>query len=109
MDEVVVEMGKRIAHIRKERNLTQDQLAELVGLTTQTVSSAERGTKALRPENIVKLCQALRVTPNDLLLGTSREALEGASSSGLSKLSPQKRRRLDELVRLLIEALLLDD
>ena len=65
MDEVVVEMGKRIAHIRKERNLTQDQLAELVGLTTQTVSSAERGTKALRPENIVKLCQALRVTPND--------------------------------------------
>lgn len=109
MDEIVVEMGKRIAHIRKERNLTQDQLAELVGLTTQTVSSAERGTKALRPENIVKLCQALRVTPNDLLLGTSHEALSGASSSGLSKLSPQKPRRLDELVRLLIEALLLDD
>ena len=109
MDEVVVRMGKRIAQIRRGLGLTQGQVAEQAGLTTQTVSSAERGTKALRPKNIVKLCQVLKVTPNDLLLGISHEALDGASTSGLSRLSPQKRRRLDELVRLIIEVILLDD
>ena len=106
MDDVVVNMGRRIAGIRKKLNLTQDQVAELTGLTTQTISSAEHGTKALRPENIVKLCQVLEVTPNDLLLNSTAELLNDIAPAMLSELSSQQRQYLEETVRILIKGML---
>lgn len=106
MDKVVTEMGKRIAHRRKELGLTQDEVAEQAGLTPQTVSSAERGTKALRPENIVKLCQALKTTPNELLLNPSSELLNDVSPVMFSKLSTQQRQYLEETISLLVKGLL---
>lgn len=106
MDDVVVNMGRRIAGIRKKLNLTQDKVAELTGLTTQTISSAEHGTKALRPENIVKLCQVLKVTPNDLLLNSTAEVLKDVSPVMLSELSSQQRQYLEETVRILIKGML---
>ena len=39
--------------------MTQEALAERAGMTSQTISTAELGKKALRPENIVKLSRAL--------------------------------------------------
>lgn len=59
MDTLLQEMGLRIMLRRKELALSQEDVAEMTGLTTQTISTAERGVKALRPENIVKLCSAL--------------------------------------------------
>ena len=59
MDEFLGEMGKRISMRRKQLGLTQEKLAEKAGLTSQTISTAETGTKALRPWNIVKLCKPL--------------------------------------------------
>lgn len=52
MDKLVQEMGKRISARRKELRLTQEELAEKAGLTSQTISTAETGSKALRPENL---------------------------------------------------------
>lgn len=36
-------MGARISALRKKRSLTQDQLAEMVGVTSQAVSKWENG------------------------------------------------------------------
>lgn len=36
-------IGARIARIRKEREITQEQLAELVDVATETISRLERG------------------------------------------------------------------
>ena len=58
MDDLLREMGKRISMRRKQLSLTQEELAEKAGLTSQTISTAETGSKALRPANIVKLCGA---------------------------------------------------
>lgn len=69
MDDFLCEMGVRLMLRRKALNLTQEQVAEKAGVTPQTVSSAERGRKALRPENIVRICAALEISPNYLLLG----------------------------------------
>ena len=49
MDEFLCEMGKRISTRRKGLGMTQEDLAEKAGLTSQTISTAETGTKALRP------------------------------------------------------------
>ena len=67
------DMGKRIANKRKELGWTQDELAERAGLNSQVVSTAERGTKALRPENLLKISKALAVSSDYLLTGINND------------------------------------
>ena len=47
------EIGKRIMDRRKKLGLTQEALAEKGEVTTQFVSYAESGKRAMRPENLV--------------------------------------------------------
>ena len=48
------EIGSRLASARKDKGYTQEQLANLSGLSTKMISAAENGHKAMRPENIIK-------------------------------------------------------
>ena len=72
------EMGNRISAVRKSRGLTQEQAAEAANVSVGVISTAERGTKALRPENIVKISAALGVSCDYLLRGivTDRELVD---------------------------------
>ena len=69
MDTLLNQMGHRLVTRRKQLHLTQDELAEIADMTTQTISTAETGRKALRPENIIKLCDALDISTDYLLRG----------------------------------------
>ncbi len=67
------EMGKRIANRRRELHLTQEQTAEKMDVTLQTVSCIELGKKAIRPQNLAKLCIALDASADYILLGKRTE------------------------------------
>lgn len=54
MENLLKDMGKRIFDRRKQLNMTQETLAELAHVTPQTISTAELGQKAMRPETILK-------------------------------------------------------
>lgn len=58
---------------RKQLNISQEYLAEKAGLSVQAVSTAERGTKALRPENLLKISRTLGVSADYLLSGEVTE------------------------------------
>ena len=49
MDDLLNQMGKRLVARRKQLRLTQEEIAGRTDLTTQTISTAETGKKALRP------------------------------------------------------------
>ena len=51
--------GQAIQRLRKERGLTQEQLAERAGITPNTVSRFERGTLIPALDTLVDLCNAL--------------------------------------------------
>ena len=63
------DMGKRISKRRKELNLTQEQLAEKTNLSLQSISCIELGKKAIRPDNLVKLCKTLNISSDYILMG----------------------------------------
>ena len=64
-----VKIGKFIAECRKQANLTQMQLAEKLNITDRAVSKWETG-KAMPDSSIMlELCDALKITVNDLLSG----------------------------------------
>ena len=54
------EIGKRIMDRRKKLGLTQEALAEKGDVTTQFVSYAESGKRAMRPENLLKILLCFR-------------------------------------------------
>ena len=62
-------MGNRISKRRKELKMTQEQVAEQIDLSIQSISCIELGKKAIRPENLLNLCRALEVTADYILTG----------------------------------------
>lgn len=65
--------GKFIAHKRKEKNLTQEQLAEKLGVSNKTVSKWETG-KCMPDYSVVKsLCEELEITVAELMDGEEAE------------------------------------
>ena len=107
MEEMLLkEMGQRLSARRKQLRLTQEEVAERADMTTQTISTAENGIKALRPENIIKLCGALKISADYLLFGTiSSDVL----FSKVSQLSPAQYRHLEDIVNSFIAAVIPDD
>ena len=65
----LLDMGKRISSRRKELKLTQEALAEKIGVSLQTISCVELGKKAIRPFNLIKLCSVLDISADYILLG----------------------------------------
>ena len=88
MDDLLNQIGSRILSRRKQLRMTQEELAEKAGITSQTVSSAELGKKALRPENIIRLCSALDISTDYLLLGEINENDHSILLSRISDLPP---------------------
>lgn len=73
-------MGNRISKRRKQLNMTQEQVAEAMNLSIQSLSCIELGKKAIRPENLYNLCVALNVSADYILMGKrTTNQLEGIS------------------------------
>lgn len=60
------EFGKRLKELREARKLTQEQLAELVGLEYQTISRIETGYYFTNFENLQNIANALNIEIKDL-------------------------------------------
>ena len=61
-------LSLRLKELRKEKNLTQGQLAEISGLTTSCISMIETGQREANAHTVGALAVALRVSA-DYLLG----------------------------------------
>ena len=65
----LVKIGKFIASLRKDKNLTQEELAEKLYVTDRAVSKWERGLSLPDAGNMLDLCNILGITVNELLNG----------------------------------------
>ena len=98
MEDLLVQMGKRMRKRRKQLRLTQEELAEKAGITPQTVSTAEIGKKAMKPETIVCECKALKVSTDYLLLGSIGSDEQNELFMRISRLSTNHYRYLEEII-----------
>ena len=105
MDDLLQQIGSRILSRRKQLRMTQEELAEKAGITPQTVSSAELGKKALRPENIIRICSALDISTDYLLLGKINDGDHSVLLSKVADLPPVQYRHLEDIINSFILAL----
>lgn len=64
-----IKIGKFIADTRKERNMTQQQLANALSISNKTVSKWECGKGLPEVSLMLPLCEILQISVNDLLTG----------------------------------------
>ena len=61
--------GNTIRKVRENRNLTQVQLGEQIGVSGKTVSKWETGKGLPEVSLMMPLCETLNITVNELLSG----------------------------------------
>ena len=59
--------GNRLRAVRTEPQMTQEQLAELVGMKSQNIARLESGGRTPGWDTVLKLAEALGVTPDAFL------------------------------------------
>ncbi len=62
-------IGKRIYNLRREKNITQEQLAELVNLSVTQVSKLENGKSRLSLDSLINIATVLDASTDEILFG----------------------------------------
>ncbi|WP_303001956.1 helix-turn-helix domain-containing protein [Dialister invisus] len=99
-------IGTRIKEAREAKGLTQEQLAEMVGLSSTHISVIERGVKAPKLETFIEIANALDVTSDSLLLDVLNNSLQITAtelSEQIKRLPPKEQRKILKAVRVLVE------
>lgn len=69
-------IGKRVAKRRKKLKMTQEMLSEKIGCSTPYISNIERAISIPSTETVMKLALALDTTPDEFLVGATRQEEE---------------------------------
>ena len=81
-------MGERIRRYRLKMGLTQEQLAEQIDLSASFLGHIERGSRVASLDTLMRLCKALEITPNDLLI--TRSSIPEQELPDRINISPQR-------------------
>ncbi len=88
-------IGAKIAELRKERNMTQEQLAEKVGITVQYLGTIERGKANTTLNRLDRIADVLGCSSNDLIFCTT--PLDTAAAN-ISDDDPEIEKMLREML-----------
>lgn len=92
------QIGRRIREKRTLAGITQEQLAEKMDVSIQMISNLERGVKAIRIDNLVKLSRILGVTADYILTGEETPIDSGRLAEQLNRLSERERKFVEMTV-----------
>lgn len=91
-------MGQRIMVRRKSLRMTQEELAERLGVSTQMISNLELGKKAIRPENLAKVCEVLELSADFVLTGTTAKKEVDAVAEKLIQLTKEELQMVNDMI-----------
>lgn len=97
-EKLLKDIGERIYNRRKYLKLTQEELAERLGVSTQMISNLELGKKAIRPDNLVKLCVELDISADYCLFGGSRSLVADGLYEKILNLSPEELKLITSML-----------
>lgn len=93
------QIGLRLRAFRLERQLTQEQLAEVIDRSVETISNLERGVSLPNEATLHRLAQKLDVTLDDLLKeraasSSSKRPIDYYRAAEVLKLLDEKKLKL---------------
>lgn len=100
-----VAIGSRIKSARENMGLTQEELAEKIDLSTQFISTIERGVAGPSLETVINLCKVLKVSSEWLLCGKQAAPDSETIATKISSLSNAQLAALDRVTDELLHLL----
>ncbi len=102
-----VTIGNRLLSIRKRMGLTQAEVAGKAGLADRTYADIERGTVNMRIETILRICDALHITPDEILTENDIpvSALENELMERLNTCNPKDKETALQLLSVYLKSL----
>lgn len=96
--EFLRKMGQRIMVRRKALQLTQEELAERLDVSTQMISNLELGKKAIRPDNLAKVCKALDLSADFVLYGADTQTPVDIVADKLPHLTDTELQMVNDMI-----------
>ena len=94
-----VGLGKRIRTQRKMLDMTQEELAAAIDVSTSFIGHIERGTRKLSVDTLVKLADALKISCDQLL----QDSMDQTVSRRSNTINKNAKMLLREIVNMLDE------
>lgn len=102
----LMDIGNKLYTVRKQRGMTQAQVAEVAGLSDRTYADIERGSVNMRIESVLKICEALNITPNDIFVESQATAPIGETlAERIDSLPAKNRETAIQLLEVYISSL----
>ena len=93
------ECGKRIQQLRKERELTQEQLAEKLNVSQNTIAKIESGLRRPSIDFLLEISEFFNVSTNYLVFGAHAEDVE---NENLKKDIDETVKQIDKTIEKLL-------
>lgn len=88
MSELKKLLGRRIKELRKQNNLKQEELAEIINIATRNLSNIETGNCFPSPDNLEKISAALNCKVRDLFDFEHHQEPENLVKEIIERLKP---------------------
>ena len=102
-----VRIGSRVKRARKAAGLTQEKFAERVSLASKNVSAIERGAAGFSVPTLLRFCDVLGVSSDELLFGDRNQSTGNDAENiakRLERLSPEQFEIAVAVINKLFEA-----
>lgn len=96
--EINIQIGEQIRLAREQTKLTQEQLAERIGVSPQYISDLERGVVGISIPTLKRACIALGTSSDRILFGTASESRNAAIEKRCVNLSNEAFAALTDIV-----------
>ena len=87
-----MEFKDKLKEIRKDRNLTQEQIAKQANISVRTIANYESGKREPNVEILFKICNALNIEIHDLF-----------DNNDIAEINKNKNSKIDETYSILKE------
>lgn len=78
-------IGNRLYEIRNKRLMSRLEVAEKADISDRAYADIERGSVNMRLETLLKICNALNITPNDVLTVEQQKTVSEAELTQIMK------------------------
>ncbi len=97
-------IGERLKRARKEKDFTQEQLAEKLDVSIAFLSRVERGSSQINLKRLSQICEILGITEGEILNGVSSKStkyLDSDFANLLKNCSSDKQKLIYDVAKVI--------
>lgn len=96
-------IGSRLCQRRKELNLTQRKLGEMMHISSPHISAIETGSKQPSLETLLEFCKVLNINIDYLLSGTIYNDVDAQLIEKIKICSLENQNRISKIIDIFVE------